>query len=246
MAKQPCSDDLLQLCLRRRSGKGHESTNQNLLGSPRRGTGGWRGGIPCDRQHKEVQGRKYTPQINPAEFTTTITNEYFTLPVGKKLTYETTVQGRSPKGSRSKSCRRPCPSRVWRRWCIWTRNQKRAACGGNPGLPGATQKRRRVVLRRGRGQLLEWNFGEPLRQLPPWQRRRKSRHLDEGRAARRRLLPAGILRWPRGRHPEHGRHRETVSTKSGTYTGCVKVYDWTRWKRTRDINTTALRSVRWS
>ena len=37
---------------------------------------------------------EYNPQINPADFTTEITNKYFALPVGKKLTYETTEQGR--------------------------------------------------------------------------------------------------------------------------------------------------------
>src|SRR4051812_20439668 len=30
----------------------------------------------------------YNPQINPADFSTKITNKYFALPVGKKMTYE--------------------------------------------------------------------------------------------------------------------------------------------------------------
>jgi hypothetical protein len=31
---------------------------------------------------------KYDPQVNPADFTTAITNPYFSLPVGRKLVYE--------------------------------------------------------------------------------------------------------------------------------------------------------------
>lgn len=31
---------------------------------------------------------KYDPQVNPVDFTTTITNPYFSLPVGKKMVYE--------------------------------------------------------------------------------------------------------------------------------------------------------------
>ena len=43
---------------------------------------------------KRSRAAEYNPQINPADFTTEITNKYFALPVGKKLTYETTEQGR--------------------------------------------------------------------------------------------------------------------------------------------------------
>ena len=43
---------------------------------------------------KRVGPRSTTRKINPADFTTEITNKYFALPVGKKLTYETTEQGR--------------------------------------------------------------------------------------------------------------------------------------------------------
>ncbi len=35
---------------------------------------------------------EYNPQINPADFSTTITNKYFALPVGKKMTYEATTK----------------------------------------------------------------------------------------------------------------------------------------------------------
>ena len=34
----------------------------------------------------------YNPQINPTDFTTNITNKYFSLPVGKKLTFEATTK----------------------------------------------------------------------------------------------------------------------------------------------------------
>jgi hypothetical protein len=43
---------------------------------------------------KRSRAAEYAPQVNPADFTTQITNKYFALPVGKKLTYETTQQGR--------------------------------------------------------------------------------------------------------------------------------------------------------
>jgi len=36
----------------------------------------------------------YNPQINPSDFTTKITNPYFSLPVGKKMVYESeTAEG---------------------------------------------------------------------------------------------------------------------------------------------------------
>src|SRR5216117_1160162 len=34
----------------------------------------------------------YKPNINPADFSTTITNKYFSLPIGKKLVYEATTK----------------------------------------------------------------------------------------------------------------------------------------------------------
>lgn len=36
----------------------------------------------------KTESVQYNPQINPADFTTKITNKYFTLPVGKKMIYE--------------------------------------------------------------------------------------------------------------------------------------------------------------
>lgn len=38
--------------------------------------------------NKSGAGGDYNPEINPADFSTKITNKYFTLPVGRKLTYE--------------------------------------------------------------------------------------------------------------------------------------------------------------
>jgi hypothetical protein len=43
---------------------------------------------------KRSRAGEYNPQISPADFTTDITNKYFALPVGKKMTYETTAGGR--------------------------------------------------------------------------------------------------------------------------------------------------------
>ena len=42
---------------------------------------------------KRSRAGEYSPEITPADFTTNITNKYFALPVGKKMTYETTDQG---------------------------------------------------------------------------------------------------------------------------------------------------------
>jgi hypothetical protein len=36
----------------------------------------------------KTESAEYNPQINPSEFSTNITNKYFTLPVGKKMIYE--------------------------------------------------------------------------------------------------------------------------------------------------------------
>lgn len=38
------------------------------------------------------EANRYKPQIKPADFTAEITNKYFALPVGKKMTYESTDQ----------------------------------------------------------------------------------------------------------------------------------------------------------
>jgi hypothetical protein len=38
---------------------------------------------------KRSRAGEYNPEISPADFTTNITNKYFALPVGKKMTYET-------------------------------------------------------------------------------------------------------------------------------------------------------------
>ena len=43
-------------------------------------------GKESDRRNKLSEN--YNPQINPEDFTTTITNKYFSLPVGKKMVYE--------------------------------------------------------------------------------------------------------------------------------------------------------------
>ena len=42
---------------------------------------------------KRSRAGEYNPDISPADFTTNITNKYFALPVGKKMTYETADQG---------------------------------------------------------------------------------------------------------------------------------------------------------
>ncbi|MDI3195262.1 hypothetical protein QK290_12650 [Pseudarthrobacter sp. AL07] len=40
---------------------------------------------------KRSRAGEYSPLINPADFSTKITNNYFSLPAGKKMTYETTT-----------------------------------------------------------------------------------------------------------------------------------------------------------
>jgi hypothetical protein len=43
---------------------------------------------------KRSRAGEYNPEISPSDFTTNITNEYFALPIGKKMTYETTAGGK--------------------------------------------------------------------------------------------------------------------------------------------------------
>jgi hypothetical protein len=40
-----------------------------------------------------LAGQDYNPEINPADFTTQITNTYFSLPVGKKMVYQAKTEG---------------------------------------------------------------------------------------------------------------------------------------------------------
>ncbi len=42
--------------------------------------------------HRSLAAEAYDPVINPEEFTTNIDNPYFSMPVGKKMIYETRTE----------------------------------------------------------------------------------------------------------------------------------------------------------
>ena len=167
------------------------------------------------------------PQLNPADFSTQITNKYFTLPVGKKLTYETTDNGK-----------------VTERVEIEILPETKTIEGVETA----------VYLDRGykNGQLVEetrdylaqhkdgdvWYFGEDVDNYANGKLVNHSGSFLHGKdgatagiwmKAEQRVGDSYRQEFYAG-HAEDIRDTvatgETVTTKSGTYTDCVKVYDW--------------------
>ena len=177
---------------------------------------------------KRTRAAEYNPQINPADFTTQITNKYFALPVGKKLTYETTEQGK-----------------VTERVEIEILPETMTIEGVETVVYLDKEFKNGQLVEETRDYLAQhkdgdvWYFGEDVDNYWNGMLLNHSGSFLHGRDGAK----AGI--WMKAEqlvgdsyrqefYPGHAEDirdtvatGETVTTKSGTYTDCVKVYDWT-------------------
>lgn len=177
---------------------------------------------------KKSRAAEYNPQINPADFSTEITNKYFALPVGKKLTYETTEQGR-----------------VTERIEIEILQETKTIEGVETVVYLDKEYKNGQLVEETRDYLAQhkngdvWYFGEDVNNYSNGVLLNHSGSFLHGKDGAK----AGIWMKAEQRagdsyrqefyvgHAEDMRDTiatgETVATKSGTYTDCVKVYDWT-------------------
>ncbi|WP_461163566.1 hypothetical protein [Arthrobacter sp. R4-81] len=177
---------------------------------------------------KRSRAAEYTPQINPADFTTNITNQYFALPVGKKMTYETTEQGK-----------------VTERIEIEILPETKTIEGVEAVVYLDKEYKNGQLVEETRDYLAQhkngdvWYFGEDVNNY--WNgillnRAGSFLHGKDGAKAgiwmkaEQRIGDSYRQEFYIG-HAEDIRDTlatgETVTTKNRTYTNCVKVYDWT-------------------
>ncbi|MGO4192968.1 hypothetical protein AB4Y67_15005 [Arthrobacter sp. YAF17] len=171
---------------------------------------------------------EYNPEINPADFTTKITNKYFALPVGKKLTYETAEQGN-----------------VAERVEIEILPETMTIAGVETAVYLDKEYKNGQLVEETRDYLAQhkngdvWYFGEDVDNYSNGILLSHSGSFLHGKDGAK----AGIWMKEEQRpgdsyrqefyvgHAEDIRDTvttgETVTTKSGTYKDCVKVYDWT-------------------
>ena len=177
---------------------------------------------------KRSRAGEYSPEITPADFTTNITNKYFALPVGKKMTYETTDQGG-----------------VTERIEIEILPEKKQIDGFETVIYLDKEYKNGQLVEETRDYLAQhkngdvWYFGEDVKNFwngMLWDRAGSFIHGQDGAKAgiwmkadqragetyRQEFYPG---------HAEDMRDTvatgQTVTTKMGTYTDCAKVDDWT-------------------
>ncbi|MHA7224226.1 hypothetical protein ACX80S_18245 [Arthrobacter sp. RHLT1-20] len=168
------------------------------------------------------------PQINPADFTTNITNEYFALPVGKKLTYETTEQGKVTERVEIEILPETMTIEGVETVVYLDKEYKNGQL---------VEETRDYLAQHKNGDV--WYFGEDVDNY--WNGMLLNHsgsflHAKDGAKAgiwmkaEQRVGDSYRQEYYVG-HAEDIRDTvatdETVSTKSGTYSDCVKVYDWT-------------------
>ena len=177
---------------------------------------------------KRSRAAEYNPQINPADFTTEITNKYFALPVGKKLTYETTDHGKVTERIEIEILPETVNIGGVETVVYLDKEYKNGQL---------VEETRDYLAQHKNGDV--WYFGEDVDNYLNGilvHHAGSFRHGKDG-------AKAGIWMKAEQRpgdsyrqefyvgHAEDMRDTvatgETVSTKSGTYTDCVKVYDWT-------------------
>ncbi|MEN8584632.1 hypothetical protein ABFP37_18200 [Burkholderia sp. RS01] len=171
---------------------------------------------------------EYNPQIKPADFTTNITNKYFALPAGKKMTYESTdLRG------------------ITERIEIEILNESKVIEGVETAIyldkvysnGQLVEETRDYLAQHKNGDV--WYFGEDVNNFFNGNLLNHSGSFIHGKDGAK----AGI--WMKAEQRVGDSYRQeyylgqaedmrdtlatglTVSTKSGTYTDCVKVYDWT-------------------
>ena len=172
-------------------------------------------------------GSIYNPKINPSDFTTDITNKYFTLPVGKKMVYEAETEDGLEKIQieildETKTVMGVETLVYWDR--VW--------------LNGELIEDTRDYLAQDREGNV-WYFGEDV---DNYENGKLKDHAGSWIAGVDGAMP-GI--WIKGNHKVGDSYRqeyykgeaedmrdvvavgETVTTKLGTYTDCIKMYDWT-------------------
>lgn len=171
---------------------------------------------------------EYNPQINPADFTTNITNQYFALPVGKKLTYETTEQGKVTERVEIEILPETVTIEGVETVVYLDKEYKSGQL---------VEETRDYLAQHKNGDV--WYFGEDVDNYWNGMLVNHSGSFLHGKDGAK----AGIWMKAEQRvgdsyrqeyyvgHAEDIRDTvatgETVTTKSGTYTDCVKVYDWT-------------------
>lgn len=171
---------------------------------------------------------EYSPQINPADFSTQINNKYFALPVGKKLTYETVQQGKVTETIEIEILRETKMVEGVETVVYLDKEYKNGQL---------VEETRDYLAQHKNGDV--WYFGEDVNNF--WNgilvnHSGSFLHGKDGAKAgiwmkaEQRIGDSYKQEFYAG-HAEDIRDTvavgETVSTKSGTYTDCVKVYDWT-------------------
>lgn len=169
----------------------------------------------------------YNPIINPADFTTNITNPYFTLPIGKKMSYEEETEGGLEKIE------------------IEIENRTKDIMGVKTIVYRDKVYVEGVLVEDTEDYLAQdkagnvWYFGENVNN---YENGVLQDHAGSWLAGVDGALP-GI--WIKANHTVGDSYRQeyypgeaedmrdvvavdqTVTTKLATYTGCVKMYDWT-------------------
>ena len=171
---------------------------------------------------------EYSPQVNPADFTTQITNKYFALPAGKKLTYETVEQGKVTETIEIEILQETKMVEGVETVIYLDKEFKNGQL---------VEETRDYLAQHKNGDV--WYFGEDVSNF--WNgilvnHAGSFLHGKDGAKAgiwmkaEQRVGDSYKQEFYAG-HAEDIRDTvatgETVTTKSGTYTDCVKVYDWT-------------------
>jgi hypothetical protein len=174
------------------------------------------------------QASAYNPQIKPADFTTKITNKYFALPVGKKMTYESTTQGGTTERVEIEILNEPKVIEGVETVIYQDREYKNGQL---------VEETRDYLAQHKNGDV--WYFGEDVNNFLNGILLNHSGSFIHGKDGAR----AGI--WMKAEQRLGDSYRQeyyvgkaedmrdtvatglTVSTKLGTYSDCVKVYDWT-------------------
>lgn len=172
-------------------------------------------------------GVNYNPPINPTEFSTKITNKYFSLPIGKKMIYEAeTPEGREKVEiqilDETKNIMGVTTLVYWDR--VWFNNE-------------LVEDTRDFLAQDKAGNV--WYFGEEVNNY------KDGKLLDHAGSwiAGEKGAKAGI--WIKAEHKVGDSYRQeyykgeaedmrdvvainqTVDNKVATYNNCVKMYDWT-------------------
>jgi hypothetical protein len=177
---------------------------------------------------KRSGAAEYNPQINPADFTTKISNKYFALPVGKKMTYETTEQG---------SVTERIEIEVLQETMTIEGVETVVYLNKEYNNGQLVEETRDYLAQHKNGDV--WYFGEDVNNYSNGVLLNRSGSFLHGKDGAK----AGIWMKAEQRvgdsyrqefyvgHAEDTRDTvatgETVSTKTRTYTDCVKVHDWT-------------------